>query len=95
MTFHPLSFALGLGAAIALPLVTRVFRPLAVEVAVAGMGALEEARRLLAEQMEVMEDIAAEARARREAGLAATAESGNGGPQETERPARRVRRARS
>jgi hypothetical protein len=95
MTFHPVSFALGLGAAVALPLVTRVFRPVAVQVTVAGMGALEEARRLLAEQMEVMEDIAAEARARRESLLAATPESGNGGPHETERPARRARRARS
>jgi Protein of unknown function (DUF5132) len=74
MQIHPTSFLLGLGAALVVPLFTRVFRPLAVEAAVAGMGIVEEGRRLLAEQMETFEDIAAEARARREEMLA----EGNG-----------------
>jgi hypothetical protein len=66
MAFHPMSFLLGLGAALVVPLFTRVLRPLAVEAAVAGMGMVEEGRRLVAEQMETLEDIVAEARARRE-----------------------------
>ena len=70
MQIHPTSFLLGLGAALVVPLFTRVFRPLAVEAAVAGMGIVEEGRRLLAEQIETFEDIAAEARARREEMLA-------------------------
>jgi hypothetical protein len=40
------------------------------------MGLLQDARRIAAEQLETLEDIAAEARARREAILAAT--NGNG-----------------
>ncbi|HYA09545.1 MAG TPA: DUF5132 domain-containing protein [Gaiellaceae bacterium] len=48
-----------------------MLRPLAVEAAVAGMGMLEEGRRLAAEQMETLEDIVAEARARREEQLLA------------------------
>ena len=60
------SFLLGFAAAWLLPVVTRAFRPLAVEMAAAGMGMLEEARRVMAEQMETLEDIAAEARARRD-----------------------------
>ena len=80
MQFHPTSFLLGLGAALVVPLFTRVFRPLAVEAAVAGMGIVEEGRRLLAVQMETLEDIAAEARARREEMLA----DGNGHPAEAE-----------
>jgi len=97
MPFHPISFLLGLGAAAALPLLTKVARPVAVQLMVAGMGFLEDARRVLAEQMEAMEDIAAEARAQRDEGLAAAAgESGNGGGDEApERPARRLRRQRS
>jgi hypothetical protein len=74
MQIHPTSFLLGLGAALVVPLFSRVLRPLAVEAAVAGMGLVEEGRRLLAEQMETFEDIAAEARARREDMLA----EGNG-----------------
>jgi len=74
MPFHPTSFLLGLGAALVVPLFSRVLRPLAVEAAVAGMGMVEEGRRLLAQQMETFEDIAAEARARREDMLA----EGNG-----------------
>ena len=75
MQIHPTSFLLGLGAALIVPLFTRVLRPLAVEAAVAGMGVLEEGRRLAAEQMETFEDIVAEARARREEQLLA---EGNG-----------------
>jgi hypothetical protein len=66
MQIHPTSFLLGLGAALVVPLFTRVLRPLAVEAAVAGMGMIDEGRRLAAEQMETLEDIVAEARARRE-----------------------------
>jgi Protein of unknown function (DUF5132) len=75
MQIHPISFLLGLGAALVVPLFTRVLRPLAVEAAVAGMGVIEEGRRLAAEQMETFEDIVAEARARREEQLLA---EGNG-----------------
>jgi len=71
MQIHPTSFLLGLGAALVVPLFTRVLRPLAVEAAVAGMGMIEEGRRLAAEQMETLEDIVAEARARREEQLLA------------------------
>jgi len=71
MQIHPTSFLLGLGAALVVPLFTRVLRPLAVEAAVAGMGIFEEGRRLAAEQMETFEDIVAEARARREEQLLA------------------------
>jgi len=66
MRFSPLSFVLGLAAASLVPLVSRVFRPFAVEAAAAGMGVFEDARRMVAEQMETLEDIVAEARARRE-----------------------------
>jgi hypothetical protein len=66
MRFSPLSFVLGLAAASLAPMVVRVFRPFAVEATAAGMGMLEDARRLVAEQMETLEDIVAEARARRE-----------------------------
>ena len=75
MQIHPTSFLLGLCAALVVPLFTRVLRPLAVEAAVAGMGVIEEGRRLAAEQMETFEDIVAEARARREEQLLA---DGNG-----------------
>jgi hypothetical protein len=66
MRFSPLSFVLGIAAASLAPLISRVFRPLAVEATAAGMGMLEDARRIVAEQMETLEDIVAEARARRE-----------------------------
>ena len=66
MQIQPTSFLLGLGAALVVPLFTRVLRPLAIEAAVAGMGMVEEGRRIVAEQMETFEDIVAEARARRE-----------------------------
>jgi hypothetical protein len=63
------SVLVGFAAALALPSLTRVLRPLAVEVLAAGMGALEEARRLVAEQVEILEDIAAEAKAKREVAI--------------------------
>jgi hypothetical protein len=66
MAFSPFSFVLGLAAASAVPIVTRAFRPVAVEVAAIGMGLVADARRLAAEQLEAIEDIAAEARARHE-----------------------------
>jgi hypothetical protein len=44
----------------------------AVEAAAAGMGLFDDARRVVAEQMETLEDIAAEARARREEVLASS-----------------------
>ena len=74
MSFSPVSFLLGLGAGCALPLISRSFRPLAVEATAFGIGFVEDARRILAEQMENLEDIAAEARARREQ-IAATIEA--------------------
>lgn len=66
MRFSPTSFVLGLAAASLVPLVVRVFRPLAVEATAAAMGIVEDARRIVAEQGEALEDIFAEARARRE-----------------------------
>lgn len=66
MSIHPTSFLLGLGTAVALPLLTRVLRPLAVELTAAGISAYEELGRLAAEQMETVEDIVAEARAKRQ-----------------------------
>jgi hypothetical protein len=76
MRIHPLSFVLGLGVAGLVPLFSRVLRPLAVEAAAAGMGLLAEGRRVVAEQMETLEDIAAEARARR-ADIIAAAHNGH------------------
>ena len=66
MAFSPLSFAIGLGAAYVVPILTKSLRPLAVEAAAMGLGLVEDVRRIVAEQMENLEDIAAEARARRE-----------------------------
>jgi Protein of unknown function (DUF5132) len=66
MRFSPLSFVLGIAVASLAPVISRIFRPLAVEATAAGMGILEDARRIVAEQMETVEDIVAEARARRE-----------------------------
>jgi hypothetical protein len=57
---------MGLAAASLVPLLSRVMRPLAVEATAAGMGMLDDTRRLVAERMEGFEDIVAEARARRE-----------------------------
>jgi len=66
MRIQPLSFLLGLAAAALAPTLSRLLWPLAVEAAAAGMGAVEEGRRLFAQQVELIEDLAAEARARRE-----------------------------
>jgi hypothetical protein len=66
------SFLLGLGTAWLVPMIARVARPMAVEATAAGMGFFEDARRVVAEQMETLEDIAAEARARREELAAST-----------------------
>lgn len=74
MSIQPFSFILGVGVALVIPLFSKVIRPLAVEAMAAGLGLVEEGRRILAEQMEVVEDIAAEARARRETIIA----NGNG-----------------
>jgi hypothetical protein len=76
MGVNAISFLLGIGAAWLAPTIARVLRPLAVEATAAGMGLFEDARRIAAEQLETLEDIAAEARARREAVLATT--NGNG-----------------
>jgi len=66
------SFLLGVGAAVALPVLSRVVRPVLVEAAVAGMALFDETRRVIAEQIETIEDIAAEAKARRDEALVAT-----------------------
>jgi hypothetical protein len=66
MRFSPISFLLGLAAAAILPVISRVARPLAVDATAAGLGLAEDVRRIIAEQMENVEDIVAEARARRE-----------------------------
>ena len=76
MGINAISFLLGVGAAWLAPTLVRVLRPLAVEATAAGMGLFEDARRIAAEQLETLEDIAAEARARREAIAAGT--TGNG-----------------
>lgn len=92
MTFQLASFLLGVGAAWGLPVVSRILRPMLVEVLAAGMTVAEEAQRVVAEQMETFEDIAAEARARREASAGHDLEEGTGeadGPEAGERPARR------
>jgi hypothetical protein len=72
MAINATSFLLGVSAAWLAPMIARVFRPVAVEATAAGLGLLEEARRVLAEQFETLEDIAAEARARREQIVAAS-----------------------
>jgi hypothetical protein len=66
------SFLLGVGAALALPGLSRVIRPVLVEAAVAGMALFDETRRAIAEQIETVEDIAAEAKARRDEALVTT-----------------------
>lgn len=76
---HPISFLLGLGAAVALPAIARVFRPVAVELAAAGMALYEEAVRVASEQVETMEDIVAEARAKRASANASAVEEAGAG----------------
>ena len=73
MSIHPVSFLLGLGAAIAVPAIARVIRPIVVEAAAAGMALYDETLRIASEQVEAIEDIVAEARAKREAALGAAA----------------------
>jgi hypothetical protein len=77
MRFSPMSFALGIAAAALMPLLSRIVRPLAVETTAAGMAMVDGAQRLFAEQVETLEDVWAEARARYEhhvdQGIAATA----------------------
>jgi Protein of unknown function (DUF5132) len=106
MGINAISFLLGVGTAWLAPTLVRVLRPLAVEATAAGMGLFEDAKRIAAEQLETLEDIAAEARARREAILSPS--SGNGhvdldeevvaggdaGGDETAAPARRRGAAR-
>jgi hypothetical protein len=97
MQFSPLSFALGLAAASLVPLLSRVARPLAVETTAAGLAVAEGARRFLAEQVEVFEDIWAEAQARHEqldaeAVAAAAVATGDEGAEELADPGRARRR---
>jgi len=73
--FHPLSFLIGVAAAVALPALTRILRPIAVEATVAGMALYDEVARIAAEQAEVVEDIVAEARAKRETVLSGAEEA--------------------
>ena len=79
MSIHPISFLLGLGAAFALPAIAKVARPVVVELAAAGMALYDDAIRVASEQMETIEDIVAEARAKREAALAAGAVEASAG----------------
>jgi hypothetical protein len=90
MRLEPVSFLLGLGAALIVPLFSRVLRPLAVEATAAGLALWDETRRMAAEQMETLEDIAAEAQARREAMLAET--NGDGAERAAKEPRGRARR---
>jgi hypothetical protein len=66
MRVHGGSFLLGIATAALVPVLTRFLRPMAVQLATAGMSAFDDARRVAAEQFEVIQDIAAEARAKRE-----------------------------
>jgi hypothetical protein len=95
MQFSPLSFALGLAAASLVPLLSRVVRPVAVEATAAGLAVVDNARRLFAEQVETLEDIWAEARARYEhldaEGLAVAAASADE-PEDDSADAGRARR---
>ena len=93
MGLNAISFLLGVGAAWLAPAIARVLRPVAVEAAAAGMGLFEDARRLAAEQLETLEDIAAEARARREAMLTATNGNGHHVELDDEEPGDRVNEA--
>ena len=83
MAFSPLSFAIGMGVAYVVPILTKTFRPLAVEATAMGLGLVEDVRRIVAEQMENLEDIAAEARARREEIVLGSAVDDGGDADET------------
>ena len=65
MAINATSFLLGVGVAWLAPMIARVLRPVAVEATAAGLGLFDDARRVVAEQIETLEDIAAEAHARR------------------------------
>ena len=86
MRIHPISFVLGLGVASLVPMISRVFRPIAVEATAAGMALFDDARRVIAEQMETLEDIAAEARVRREETLGASNGAATNGHHATDEP---------
>ena len=77
MSLSPTSFLIGLGTAMLLPALSRAFRPVAVEVGAAGLAVFAEVRRMLAEQKEAYEDIAAEARARYDERLVQADHEGN------------------
>src|SRR6266545_1680267 len=77
MLFSPTSFVLGLAAAWLVPVAARVGRSLAVEATAVGFAVFDDVRRVVAEQLETLEDIAAEARARRDELVART--NGSGG----------------
>ncbi len=89
MRVHSGSFLLGMAVAGILPLFTRALRPLAVQITSAGLGLVEEAQRVAAEQAETLSDIVAEARAQR--GSTEQPWVGNGQQHE---PRRRVAGAR-
>jgi hypothetical protein len=78
MAIQPVSVLLGVAIAWALPVVARVFRPFAVEATAAGMAIADDVRRVIAEQIETIEDVVAEARARREEMLAVDDEASAG-----------------
>src|SRR5262245_29548480 len=75
MSFSPVSFLLGVGVACLAPVISRGFRPLAIEAAAFGITALQDLRRVMAEQLETFEDIAAEARSRLDAAREALSEA--------------------
>ena len=60
------SFLLGFTAASAVPIMTRYFRPLTVQIIAATMTAFDDVRHVFFEQMEVLEDLAAEAQVKRD-----------------------------
>jgi len=84
MRFSPMSFLLGLVAAGAVPIVSRAFRPFAVEAAALALTVVDEGRRIVAEQVENFEDVMAEARVRREVAAAAAAAAAAEGEDEGE-----------
>ncbi len=90
MRVHSGSFLLGMAVAGILPLFTRALRPLAVQITSAGLGLVEEAQRVAAEQAETVSDIMAEARAQRAS--SETPWVGNGQHEPRRRTARGRRR---
>ena len=92
MRLHGGSFLLGVMAASLVPVLTRFFRPVAVQLTTAGLTAFDEARRVAAEQLEIMQDIAAEARAQRDELIEAQADAGtvSDGRRRSSKPRRRA-----